>query len=100
LRLLGALATLLTLVACSAPGYYWQAVSWENVGSLPADVVLDSQIDDMTAEQMLAQPTFAATAAGRAGQVYPWVFASLDYVGQAAYMTELAERLETARKVT
>jgi iron complex transport system substrate-binding protein len=79
--------------------YFWQIVSWENVGSLPADVVLESQIDDMTAEQILAQPTFARTPAGQARQVYPWVFASMDYAAQAAYMAEVAGHLESARKV-
>ena len=81
-------------------GYYWQTVSWENVGSLRADVVLDSQIDEMTGEQILAQPTFATTPAAQARQIYPWVFASMDYTAQAAYMNELAGHLETARKVT
>jgi iron complex transport system substrate-binding protein len=80
-------------------GYYWQIVSWENVGSLPADVVLESQIDEMSAEQILAQPTFARTPAGQARQLYPWVFASMDYAAQAAYMTEVAGHLESARKV-
>ncbi len=80
-------------------GYYWQAVSWENVGSLPADVVLESQIDEMAAEQILAQPTFARTPAGQARQVYRWVFASMDYAAQAAYMIEVAGHLESARKV-
>jgi iron complex transport system substrate-binding protein len=80
-------------------GYYWQTVSWENVGSLPADVVLESQIDEMTADQILGQPTFARTPAGQARQVYPWVFASMDYAAQAAYMTEVAGHLESARKV-
>jgi iron complex transport system substrate-binding protein len=80
-------------------GYYWQPVSWENVGSLPADIVLESQIDEMTAEQILAQPTFARTPAGQARQVYPWVFATMDYTAQAAYMTEVAGYLEAARKV-
>ena len=80
-------------------GYFWQTVSWENVGSLSADVVLESQIDEMTAEQILAQPTFARTPAGQARQVYPWMFASLDYAAQAAYMTEVAGHLESARKV-
>lgn len=79
--------------------YYWETVSWENVGALPADVVLESQIDEMTAEQILAQPTFARTPAGQARQVYPWVFATLDYSAQAAYMNEVAGNLETARKV-
>lgn len=80
-------------------GYYWQTVSWENVGSLPADVVLESQIDEMTAEQILAQPTFARTPAGQARQVYRWIFASMDYAAQAAYMSEVAGHLESARKV-
>jgi iron-desferrioxamine transport system substrate-binding protein len=80
-------------------GYYWQPVSWENVGSLPADIVLESQIDEMTADQILAQPVFARTPAGQARQVYPWVFASLDYAAQAAYMTEVAAHLASAHKV-
>ncbi|HYH32584.1 MAG TPA: ABC transporter substrate-binding protein [Pseudonocardia sp.] len=79
--------------------YYWEVISWEKVGSLPADVVLDSGLDEMTPEQILAQPTFAITPAGRAGQVYPWVFASMDYAAQAAYMDELAGHLEDAHKV-
>jgi iron complex transport system substrate-binding protein len=74
-------------------------VSWENVGSLAADILLESQIDDMSAEQILAQPTFARTPAGQARQVYSWVFASMDYAAQAAYMAELAGHLESARKV-
>ncbi|WP_219418601.1 ABC transporter substrate-binding protein [Pseudonocardia nigra] len=79
--------------------YYWQAVSWENVGSVPADLVLDSQIDDMTAEELLVQPTFAATPAGQAGQVYPWIFTSMDHLAQADYMNELAGYLEGAQNV-
>jgi iron complex transport system substrate-binding protein len=81
-------------------GYYWETVSWENVGGLAADVVLESQIDEMTAEQIIEQPVFAQTPAGQARQVYPWVFASLDYTAQAAYMDEVSGHLETARKVT
>jgi iron complex transport system substrate-binding protein len=79
--------------------YYWEIVSWENVGSLPADVVLESRIDEMTAEQILAHPTFARTPAGQARQVYSWVFATMDYTAQAAYMNEVAGHLESARKV-
>lgn len=79
--------------------YYWGTRSWETVGSLPADVVLESQIDPMSATDLAAQPTFARTPAAAAGQVYPWVFASLDHVAQAAYMTQLAGQLEAARKV-
>jgi iron complex transport system substrate-binding protein len=79
--------------------YYWETVSWENVGSLPADVVLYSR-RAMDAAAMLAQPTFARTPAARAGQVYRWVFAGMDYVDQAAYVTELAGRLSGAHRVS
>jgi iron complex transport system substrate-binding protein len=47
----------------------------------------------------MAQPTFARTPAGQARQVYSWVFASMDYAAQAAYMTEVAGHLASARKV-
>ncbi|WP_232661960.1 ABC transporter substrate-binding protein [Pseudonocardia sp. TRM90224] len=80
--------------------YYWEVVSWENVGRVPADVVLESQLDTMTAEQIAAQPTMANTPAGRARQIHPWIFASMDYTAQAAYMNELAGHLEAAHKVT
>jgi iron-desferrioxamine transport system substrate-binding protein len=65
---------------------------------VPADVVLYSRraMDDAA---MLKQATFARTPAGRAGQVYRWVFAGMDHVAQAEYMNELAGRLAGARKV-
>ncbi len=79
--------------------YYWEVVSWENVDRVPADVVLYSHpaMDDAA---MLKQATFARTPAGRAGQVYRWVFAGMDRVAQAEYMNELAGRLAGARQVT
>lgn len=79
--------------------YYWGTRSWENVGSLPADVVLESQIDPMSAADLAAQPTFARTPASVAGQVHPWVFASLDHIGQATFVDQVAGWLEAARKV-
>jgi iron complex transport system substrate-binding protein len=53
----------------------------------------------MLAADLQRQPTFAATSAAAAGQVHPWVFAGMDYVPSAAYMTELAGWLEEAEIV-
>jgi iron complex transport system substrate-binding protein len=36
----------------------------------------------------------------RAGQLYPWKYLGMDYVAQAGYMTELADRLTEAQRVT
>jgi iron complex transport system substrate-binding protein len=49
---------------------------------------------------MLKQPTFAVTAAAKAGQIHPWVSAGLDYVSQAAYMNQLAGYLTESKPVT
>jgi iron complex transport system substrate-binding protein len=89
----------LDVVDLGGDNYYWTIVSWENIGKAEADVVLYSQraMDD---KAMQKQPTFAATPAAEAGQVYPWVFASMDYPAVAAYMTELAGYLERSEKVT
>ncbi|MBK1785608.1 ABC transporter substrate-binding protein [Prauserella cavernicola] len=79
--------------------YFWEQVSWENIGEHPVDVVLYS-LRAMTGEQMLTQPTFAITPAAEAGQVFPWEFSSMDYVAQARALDNLAENLERSRKVT
>ena len=80
-------------------GYYWETVSWENAGKVPSDVVLYSR-RAMDAPTMMKQATFARTPAAAAGQVYPWVFAGMDYVAMSRYMTELAGYLGQAKKVT
>jgi len=78
--------------------YYWEQVSWENIGKYPVDVVLYS-LRAMDRDALLQQATFARTPAGATGQVYPWEFSSMDYVAQARTMTKLAANLEAARKV-
>ncbi len=82
------------------PRYYWSTVSWENAGTVRADVVLESQIDPMPAAELLAQPTFATLPSTRSGQVHPWIFASMDGYSQAQYLDELAGQLAAARTVT
>jgi iron complex transport system substrate-binding protein len=49
---------------------------------------------------MIRQATFARTPAAAVGQVYPWVFAWMDYPALGRYMNELAGYLEQAKKVT
>ncbi|MET0693856.1 MAG: ABC transporter substrate-binding protein [Propionibacteriaceae bacterium] len=78
--------------------YYWDIISWEKYDSVGGDIVLYSQRGFQEAE-LMKQPTFAATAAAKAGQVHPWVFAGMDYVTQAAYVTELAGFIDSAQQV-
>jgi iron complex transport system substrate-binding protein len=79
--------------------YYWDIISWEKYDTIGGDVVLYSQRGFDKAD-LMKQPTFAATAPAKAGQVHPWVFAGMDYVTQAAYITELAGFLDSAQKMT
>ncbi|MFD4251187.1 ABC transporter substrate-binding protein [Amycolatopsis thermoflava] len=78
--------------------YYWEQVSWENIGKYPADVVLYS-LRAMDKDTLMQQATFARTPAAAAGQVFPWEFSSMDYVAQARTLNNLATNLEASRKV-
>lgn len=81
-------------------GYFWESVGWEEVPDHPSDVILYSLRFSMTPEEIAAQPTAALLPAVQAGQLYPWKYIGMDYVAQAAYMSELAGWLSEARKVT
>jgi iron complex transport system substrate-binding protein len=81
-------------------GYFWQVAGWENVTQYPSDMILYSLRGAMTPEEMATQPTYGLLPAARAEQVHPWKYIGMDYVAQAAYMTELAGWLSEARKVT
>jgi iron complex transport system substrate-binding protein len=88
-------------LAFPAPGgakYYWEQVSWENIGKYPADVVLYS-LRAMDKDTLMQQATFIRTPAAAAGQVFAWEFASMDYVAQARTIGNLAANLEASRKV-
>ncbi|GHF29666.1 ABC transporter substrate-binding protein [Amycolatopsis deserti] len=78
--------------------YYWEQVSWENIGKYPTDVVLYS-LRAMDKDTLLQQATFARMPAAAAGQVFPWEFSSMDYVAQARTLNNLAANLEASRKV-
>ncbi|NIH78629.1 ABC transporter substrate-binding protein [Amycolatopsis viridis] len=78
--------------------YYWEHVSWENIGRYPTDVVLYS-LRAMDRNALMQQVTFARMPAAAAGQVFPWEFSSMDYTAQARTINNLAANLEGARKV-
>ena len=80
--------------------YFWETTSWERVTDHPSDVILYSLRGGETPEQMRAQPTYPLLPAVQAGQEHPWKYIGMDHVAQAAYMSELAGWLDTARKVT
>lgn len=80
-------------------GYYWGLYSWENAGKAGGDLILLSQSGYQRAE-LSKQPTLANTAAVEADQIRPWVSAGLDYVSQAAFMTQLAGYIASAKVVT
>ncbi len=78
--------------------YYWEVHSWETFPALTFDVVLYS-VRGLDAEAMGEIPTFAVTPAAQAGQVYPWIFAGMDYVSTGAYLQQLAGWLGSATDV-
>jgi iron complex transport system substrate-binding protein len=89
-----------TFVDPGGQDYFWNSVGWEEVPNHPSDVILYSLRFSMSPEEIAAQPTAALLPAVQAGQLYPWKYLGMDYVAQAGYMTELADRLTEAQKVT
>ena len=82
----------------SGTEYYWETLSWEQIGKYPVDLILYS-VRAMPPEGLRKIATFASLPAVRAGQLRPWKFASMDYVDQAKAMSLLAGWLNGARKV-
>lgn len=80
-------------------GYYWGVYSWENATKVQGDVILLQQSGYDVAE-LRKQPTFADNPALAANQVHTWVSSGMDYVSQAAYMTNLAGWLTESKRVT
>jgi len=86
-------------VAPKTKDYYWDVLSWEDYDTIGGDLVLYSQ-RGFQRDQLMKLPTFAATAPAKADQVHPWVFAGMDYVTQAAYISQLAGFLEASRPLS
>jgi iron complex transport system substrate-binding protein len=80
-------------------GFYWADYSWENAGQVGGDLWLLEQ-DGYDQAQLAKQPTVRQSPALAAGQVHPWLSATLDYVSQAGYMDQLAGWIDTAKPVT
>jgi len=80
-------------------GYYWGIYSWENAGQVGGDLIL-LQDDGYSEDEVLKQPTLAGTPAFEAGQVEVYSNPGLDYVSQAAFMTQLAQYITDAQVVS
>ncbi|SCX49335.1 iron complex transport system substrate-binding protein [Klenkia marina] len=79
--------------------FYWDIYSWENASQMSTGDVLLLNVEGYQAEDLAAQPTFAAHPALVAGQAYEWNGAAMDYRSQAAHMAQLAEVLRGAQDV-
>lgn len=80
-------------------GYYWGNYSWENSTKIGGDMILLEQSGYSEAD-LKKQLTFAGNPALKSGQVHTWASAGMDYIQQAAYMTELAGWITGAKVVT
>ncbi|OKI67316.1 ABC transporter substrate-binding protein [Micromonospora sp. CB01531] len=83
-------------------GDYFEALSWENAGKFPADLILlDNRSTALQAKDLTAKPTWTQLPAVRAGQVTPWdAVPRFSYAGAASLLENLARAIRDARKVT
>lgn len=81
---------------------WYLELSWEQVGQLAdVDLILNDAREAagyFTVDQLMAQPTFAALPAAKAGQIGPWrVEYVMSYQGFTSVLEELAETIRAAR---
>ncbi|MFE9206506.1 ABC transporter substrate-binding protein [Micromonospora sp. NPDC007230] len=83
-------------------GDYFEALSWENAGRFPADLILlDNRSTALQPRDLTAKPTWTQLPAVRAGQVTPWdAVPRSSYAGAAPLLENLARAIRDARKVT
>jgi iron complex transport system substrate-binding protein len=83
-------------------GDYFEALSWENTGKFPADLILlDNRPTALQPKDLAAKPTWAQLPAVKAGQVTPWdAVPRFSYAGAAPLLENLATAIRGARKVT
>ncbi|MEN3613651.1 ABC transporter substrate-binding protein [Plantactinospora sp. ZYX-F-223] len=81
------------------PGEYFQEISWEQIGSFPADVVIyDGREVTSVAGKAEKIPTWTNLPAVRAGQVYPWKPAApYSYLASAPIYRDVAGWLGKAK---
>ncbi|HEY0259351.1 MAG TPA: ABC transporter substrate-binding protein [Lacisediminihabitans sp.] len=80
--------------------YYWDKYSWENAGQMMTGDVVLVNVEGYQVADLRKQTTFADDPALKAGQVYPWIDAALNYTAQAAQMNKLADLIEKAKSVS
>lgn len=83
-------------------GDYFEALSWENTGKFPADLILlDNRPTALQPKDLAAKPTWAQLPAVKADQVTPWdAVPRFSYAGAAPLLENLAAAIRRAKKVT
>ncbi|MEV7090103.1 ABC transporter substrate-binding protein [Streptomyces sp. NPDC093085] len=85
----------------NADGFF-EELSWENVGTYPADVIMvDRRTNNLQpAELARTRPTWRELPAVKAGQVVPWINeAQFSYPGYAPLLEELAAAIEKSERL-
>ncbi|MGN9776990.1 ABC transporter substrate-binding protein [Micromonospora sp. H33] len=83
-------------------GDYFEALSWENAGKFPADLILlDNRSTALQPKDLTAKPTWTQLPAVKANQVTPWdAVPRFSYAGAAPLLENLATAIKGAKKVT
>ncbi|MEU4781258.1 ABC transporter substrate-binding protein [Micromonospora sp. NPDC023633] len=83
-------------------GDYFEALSWENAGKFPADLILlDNRDTALQPKDMAAKPTWQQLPAVKANQITPWnAVPRFSYAGAAPLLENLATAIKGAKKVT
>jgi iron complex transport system substrate-binding protein len=83
-------------------GDYFEALSWENAGKFPADLILlDNRVTALQPADLAKKPTWRELPAVRANQVTPWdAVPRFSYAGAAPLLENLAAAIRSARKVS
>jgi iron complex transport system substrate-binding protein len=79
--------------------YYWDKYSWENASQMMTGDVVLVNVEGYQVADLKKQATFVDHPALKAGQVYPWIDAALNYTAQAKQMNRLATLIEKAKPV-
>ncbi|MEV6812532.1 ABC transporter substrate-binding protein [Micromonospora sp. NPDC051296] len=83
-------------------GDYFEALSWENAGKFPADLILlDNRNTAVQPPDLAAKPTWKQLPAVQAGQITPWdAVPRFSYAGAAPLLENLAKAIQGAKKLT
>ncbi|MER7441336.1 ABC transporter substrate-binding protein [Micromonospora avicenniae] len=83
-------------------GDYFEALSWENAGKFPADLILlDNRSTALQPKDLAAKPTWAQLPAVKANQVAPWdAVPRFSYAGAAPLLENLATTIRAAKRLS